>query len=149
MISSPCNVQSKRQKPRQSSVRQAWQKTNTTAAAAAPKKRRGSKNLLYANKNDARAQERFVSRFPGFSSLAAALSSLQQQRQALAICSKKLTPKPKSAEKERQALTRQREQAQKKRQHFMKLYEVSRLNVKPARRRSHTDKGTRIFLGSG
>ncbi len=95
------------------SVRQALQKAHATVAAATTKKESAEQELTVREQKRREAQERFVSRFPGFASLATALSGVQQQRQALATAVKEAEAKAQVTEKEKLALTRQREQEQK------------------------------------
>lgn len=95
------------------SVRQVLQKAHATVAAAAAKKESAEQEFTAREQKRREAQERFVSRFPGFSSLATALSGVQQQRQALATAVKEAEAKAQSTEKEKLALTRQREHEQK------------------------------------
>ena len=100
-------------KTRAQSVRQALQKSHATVAAATTKKESLEQELALRAQKRQEAQDQFVSRFPGFSSLATALSGVQEQRQSLATIGKEAETKAQSTEKEKVALTRQREQGQK------------------------------------
>ena len=95
------------------SQRQALQKATAAAAAATTKKDTVSQELTLREQKRREAQERFVGRFPGFSSLTAALGVIQQQRQTLAAAVKEAEAKAQTREKEKLVLTRQREQDQK------------------------------------
>lgn len=93
-------------------ARQALQKAEAAAATAQAKKESAEQDLAVRSAKRQETQTNFVTRFPGFSSLKDALSSLQTQRQALASLLKELEAKTRAAEKEKQELTRRREQAQ-------------------------------------
>lgn len=95
------------------SVRQALQKSHATVAAAVTKTESIERELAIRVQKRQETQEGFVSRFPGFASLATALASVQQQRQTLVAAVKEAEGKAQTAEKEKLALTRQREQGQK------------------------------------
>jgi len=94
-------------------ARQALQKANAAAAAAALKKETAEREFTVGEQRRYEAQERFVGRFPGFSSLAAALGGVQQKQQALASAVKEAEANAQAAEKEKLVLARHREQAQK------------------------------------
>lgn len=94
-------------------ARQTLQKAEAAAAAAQAKKENLEQELTVRSLKRQEAQTNFVTRFPGFSSLKDALNHLQTQRQALASLLKDLEGKTRAAEKEKQELTQQREQAQR------------------------------------
>lgn len=94
-------------------ARQALQEADAAVAAARARKDAAERELQEREQRRREAQEQFVSRFPGFSSLSAALGALQTQRQEVVALVKDLAVKAQSADKERQALTRQREKAQR------------------------------------
>ena len=94
-------------------ARQTWQKANAIIAAATTRKETAEQEFAVREQKRREAQERFVGRFPGFSSLAAALGSIQRQRQELATAVTEIDAKTQTVEKEKQTLTRQREQAQR------------------------------------
>ncbi len=95
------------------SVRQVLQKAHATVAAVTSKKESAEQELTVREQKRHEIQERFVGRFPGYASLATALSGVQQQRQALATAVKEAEAKAQTTEREKVTLTRQREQEQK------------------------------------
>ncbi|MGH8006740.1 MAG: SbcC/MukB-like Walker B domain-containing protein, partial [Candidatus Binatia bacterium] len=94
------------------SARQALQKEHTAAAAACARKEAAERELTQREQKVRGAQEQFVTRFPGFSSLATALSALQSRRQELAATRQNLDAAVQAAEKARQILLQQRQKAQ-------------------------------------
>lgn len=95
------------------SARQALQKAHAAAAATVTRRETAERELAVREQKRHELQARFVSRFPGFPSLAAALRTLQTQQQELTTALKELAIKSQAAEKEKQALSRQREQSQR------------------------------------
>jgi len=94
-------------------TRQALQKSEAAVAAARAKKDSVEQDLAVRRQKCAEAQARFVERFPGFSSLKEALNALHTQRQELVLMLKTLENETQIGEKDRQALARKREQAQR------------------------------------
>jgi exonuclease SbcC len=95
-----------------SQARQALQKTEATIAALRAQCEGGARDVAERQQKRQDAQQRFISRFPGFSSLAEALRALQTQCQEISTQLKSSEAKLKSAEQEKQTLARQREKAQ-------------------------------------
>jgi len=93
-------------------TQQALQKAEATIAALRAQKDASERELTERTQKRQEAQQRFVSRFPGFSSLAAALTALQTQRQEIAMRLKTLEGNAQAAEEEKLTLSRQREKAQ-------------------------------------
>lgn len=93
-------------------ARQALQEAHAAAAAARTSKETAEREFAEKEQKRCAAQEQFVLRFPGFPSLAAALSAVQTQRQELATSLKDLEARAQTVEKEQHTLTRQREKAQ-------------------------------------
>jgi exonuclease SbcC len=102
-----------RAKTQLAQARQTLQKAEATAATVQAKKESAEQDLPVRSLKRQKAQTNFVTRFPGFSSLKDALSNLQAQRQELVALLKELEGKTQAAEKGKQELTRQREQAQR------------------------------------
>jgi exonuclease SbcC len=94
-------------------ARQTLQKAEAAAATTQARKESIEQDLTARELKRRKAQENFVTRFPGFSSLKDALSNLQAQRQELAALLKELEGKTRAVEQEKQELTRRREQAQR------------------------------------
>lgn len=96
-----------------SQARQVIRKTEATVAAARAKKDRITQELSVREHRRREAQDNFVTRFPGFSSLSAALTALRTQQQEIANLFKELETRTQAVEKDKQALTRQREDARR------------------------------------
>ncbi|HXG22239.1 MAG TPA: SMC family ATPase [Methylomirabilota bacterium] len=94
-------------------ARQALQQIETAAATARAKSENLAQELARRTQTSGAARERFLAKFPGFSSLKDALTAVQAQRQALASLLKELETQAQLLEKERQESTRRREQAQR------------------------------------
>lgn len=93
-------------------ARQTYQKAEATAATLRAQHHTIGQDLADRAQQRQAAQQRFVERFPGFSSLSAALSGLQSQRQELSARVKKLEAEVQQAENEKQRLEQQRGKAQ-------------------------------------
>jgi len=91
---------------------QGQQKTEATAAALHAQHQTLIQDLAERTQKRQDTQQRFVDRFPGFSSLSAALSGLQSQRQEIVARLKRLETEVQAAEKEKQHLEQQRGKAQ-------------------------------------
>lgn len=94
-------------------ARQTLQKIETAAATARAKSENLAQELVGRTRTSGEARERFLTKFPGFSSLKDALTAVQTQRQSLAALLKELETQAHVLEKERQELTRRREQVQR------------------------------------
>jgi DNA repair protein SbcC/Rad50 len=94
-------------------ARQTWQKATATVAAATTRKETVDREFAVREQKRREVQGQFVNRFPGFSSLGAALSSFQQQRQELASTVKATDTQVQAMEKDKQTLARQREHEQR------------------------------------
>jgi exonuclease SbcC len=94
-------------------ARQTLQRVNATVVAATTKREAAEREFAVRAQKRREMQEQFVSRFPGFSSLAVALGSFQKERQTLAITVKEAETNAQTAEKEKQTLTRLRENEQR------------------------------------
>jgi len=93
-------------------ARQALQKVEASATALRAQKDTAERDLAERAQKRREAQQQFVVRFPGFSSLSATLGALQSQRQEIVTRLKTLETHRQDAEKEKRALSRQREKAQ-------------------------------------
>jgi exonuclease SbcC len=93
-------------------TQQTLQKAVATAAAFRAQKDASERELTERTQKRQEAQQRFVSCFPGFSSLTVALTALQIQRQEIAMRLKTAEGNTQAAEKEKLTLSRQREKAQ-------------------------------------
>ncbi|MBI3797854.1 MAG: SMC family ATPase [Deltaproteobacteria bacterium] len=91
---------------------QALQKGEATIAALRAQRDGAERDLAERQQKRQEAQQRFISRFPGFSSLSQALSALQTQRQETATQLKTIEANLQAAEQEKQTLARSREKAQ-------------------------------------
>src|SRR5439155_12286148 len=90
-------------------ARQALQQTSAAAAAARMRKETAERELAEREQKRREAQDRFLSRFPRFSSLSAALGALQTQRQEITDLVKAVEAKAQAAEQEKHALSQRRE----------------------------------------
>ncbi|MGH9428836.1 MAG: hypothetical protein ACRD2L_21325, partial [Terriglobia bacterium] len=91
---------------------QVLQKAETSTAALRAQQGRIMLDLAERTQKRQTARQYFVDRFPGFSSLSAALEGIQAQRQEIAARLKTVETEAQTGEKEKQATTRQREKAQ-------------------------------------
>lgn len=96
-----------------SQARQAIRKTEATVAAARAKKDSITQELSIREHRRREAQDNFVTRFPGFSSLSAALTVLGTQQQEISNLLKELETRTQVIEKAKQTFTRRREDAQR------------------------------------
>jgi exonuclease SbcC len=93
-------------------AKQTQQKAEATATTLRAQHQTIEQDLADRTQQRQGAQQRFVERFPGFSSLSAALSGLQSQRQEISSRLKKLEAEVQGAENEKQRLEQQRGKAQ-------------------------------------
>lgn len=93
-------------------ARQTYQKAEATAATLRAQQQTIGQDLADRAQQRQAVQQRFVERFPGFSSPSVALSGLQSQRQELSARVKKLEAEVQQAENEKQRLEQQRGTAQ-------------------------------------
>ncbi len=93
-------------------ARQTYQKVEATVATLRAQHHTLTQDLADRARTRQEAQQRFVERFPGFASLATALSGIQSQRQELEARVKSLETAIQAAEKEKQAREQQRGKAQ-------------------------------------
>jgi exonuclease SbcC len=96
-----------------SQARQSIRKTEAAVAASRAKKENITQELSIREHRRREAQDNFVTRFPGFSSLGVALTTLRTQQQEIATLLKGLETQTQAVEKEKQALVRQREDVQR------------------------------------
>ncbi|MBI3245264.1 MAG: SMC family ATPase [Deltaproteobacteria bacterium] len=94
-------------------AQQTIRKAEAAVAAACAKKESGEQELTAREQRRREAQERFTLRFPGFPSLSVALAALRDQQQEMVALSTELDARTQTAEKDKQDLTRQREDAQR------------------------------------
>jgi DNA repair protein SbcC/Rad50 len=94
-------------------ARQAIRKIEAAVAAARGKKDSITQELSIREHRRREAQDNFVTRFSGFSSLGTALTALRTQQQEIANLLKELETRTQVVEKDKQTLTRQREDAQR------------------------------------
>lgn len=93
-------------------ARLALQEATAAAAVTRDKKKTAEQELIAREQKRCEAQDRFVVQFPGFPLPAAALSALRTQRQDLTAGMKDLEARAQAAEKEKQALSHQKEKTQ-------------------------------------
>lgn len=94
-------------------ARQSLQDASAAVAAAGTRREAAVRELVEREQQRRAAQDRFVTRFPGFSSLTAALNALRAQRQELNTALRDLEERAQTVEKEKLALARQRETVQR------------------------------------
>ena len=94
-------------------VRQAAQDRAAVLAAARTKQEASERQLAEREQRSHEAKEQFTQRFPGFSSLGAALQALQTERQGLSTTLQAIEDKTKAVEAQQQSVTQQREKAQR------------------------------------
>jgi exonuclease SbcC len=94
-------------------VRQAAQDGTAVLAAARTKQEASERQLAEREQHSHETKERFTQRFPGFSSLGAALQALQTQRQELTTTLQTIEEKTKAVETQQQSVTQHREKAQR------------------------------------
>ncbi len=94
-------------------VRQAAQDRAAVLAAARTRQEASERQLAEREQRSHEAKEQFTQRFPGFSSLGAALQALQTERQGLSTTLQALEDKTKAVETQQQSVTQQREKAQR------------------------------------
>ena len=94
-------------------VRQAAQDRAAVLAAARTKQEASERQLAEREQRSHEAKEQFTKRFPGFSSLGAALQALQTERQGLSTTLQAIEDKTKAVEAQQQSVTQQREKAQR------------------------------------
>ena len=95
-----------------SRARDELRQAHERVAAARERNQAVAQELAEREQKQRQALDRFVTRFPGFSSPSAALQAVRAEAQALAATLQQLETQAQSLERERRALTRQREQAQ-------------------------------------
>jgi exonuclease SbcC len=93
-------------------AQQELQKVETTVAARRAQRDGAEQDLSERKRRRQESQQRFIARFPGFSSLAEALKALQTQRQEIVTRLATLETNLQTAEKEKQTLSRRRGEAQ-------------------------------------
>ena len=94
-------------------VRQAAQDRAAVLAAARTKQEASQRQLAEREQRSHEAKEQFTQRFPGFSSLGAALQALQTERQGLSTTLQAIEDQTKAVEAQQQSVTQQREKAQR------------------------------------
>ncbi|HKA56264.1 MAG TPA: SMC family ATPase [Candidatus Binatia bacterium] len=93
-------------------AQQELQKVETSAAALRARYDGAERDLAEKRQKRREAQQRFISHFPGFSSLAEAQKALQTQRQEIIARLRTIEANVQGTEKEKQTLSRRRETAQ-------------------------------------
>ena len=94
-------------------VRQTAQDGAAVLAAARTKQEASQRQLAEREQRSHEAKEQFTKRFPGFSSLGAALQALQTERQGLTTALQAIEEKTQAVETQQQSVTQQREKAQR------------------------------------
>jgi exonuclease SbcC len=94
-------------------AREVLQEASTAAAVAHTRKGAAERELAEQEHKRREAQEGFVTRFPGFSSLSVALGALQTQRRELTARLRDLETRTQATEKEKQLLSHQGEKTQR------------------------------------
>ena len=95
-------------------VRQTAQDGAAVLAAARTRQEASQRQLAEREQRSHEAKEQFTQRFPGFSSLGAALQALQTERQGLTTTLQTVEDQTKAVETQQQSVTQQREKAQRK-----------------------------------